>query len=174
MKNTQTSTVMNMADKKFLINICPVPHKRDGAFFPFIFMDFILLNSYNNYIEAHIARGVLEEEGIRCWIKDEYTVTIDPILTNAIGGIKIMVANPDAQRAWEILNQLKKEQKMAVVCPQCGSNNTELVSTPRKAINWLSAFSTFFLGDFAMTIEKVNHCFDCKYEFPESEQGIAG
>ncbi len=33
-----------------------------------------------------------EEEGINCWLKDENTVTIDPILTNAIGGIKLMVA----------------------------------------------------------------------------------
>ena len=57
-------------------------------------MEFILLNSYGNYVEAHIAKGVLEEEGIVCWLKDENTVTIDPILTNAVGGIKLMVAKP--------------------------------------------------------------------------------
>ena len=135
-------------------------------------MEFVLLNSYNNYIEAHIVKGVLEENDINCWLKDENTVTIDPILTNAVGGIKIMVAKAEAERAWEILSQLRKEQKLAVTCPQCGSNNIELVSTPRKAINWLSAISTFFLGDYALTIEKVNHCFDCKHEFPEIEQPV--
>ncbi len=133
-------------------------------------MDFIILNSYNNYIEAHIARGVLEEAGINCWLKDENTVTIDPILTNAVGGIKIMVAASQAERAWEILSQLRKEQKRTIVCPRCGSNNIEQVSTPRKAINWISAVSTFFLGDYAMTVDKVNHCFDCKHEFPENKQ----
>ncbi len=133
-------------------------------------MDFVLLNSYNNYIEAHIAKGVLEEQGIGCWLKDEYTITIDPILTNAVGGIKIMVATADAEKAWEILTQLNKEQKLTVICPVCGSHNIELVSTPRKAINWLSAISTFFVGDYALTVEKVNHCFDCKHEFPEAEQ----
>ena len=137
-------------------------------------MDFIVLNSYNNYIDAHIARGVLEEEGIHCWLKDENTVTIDPILTNAVGGIKIMVANRDARRARDILSQLRKEQKMALVCPNCGSNNIELVSTPRKAINWISAISTFFLGDYAIIIEKVNHCFDCNHEFPQPEEGANG
>ncbi len=137
-------------------------------------MDFVPLNSYNNYIDAHIAKGVLEEQNIRCWLKDEYTVTIDPILTNAVGGIKVMVAKSDAQRAWEILTQLKKEQKKAVICPSCGSNNIELVSTPRKPINWISAISTFFLGDYAMVIEKVNHCFDCNHEFPETEKDAAG
>lgn len=132
-------------------------------------MDFIAINSYNNYVDAHIARGVLEEEGINCWLKDEHTVTIDPILTNAVGGIKIMVYKDQAERAWDILSNLKKEQQLAVTCPQCGSNNIELVSTPRKAINWISAITTFFLGDFAMTVDKVNHCFDCKHEFPRSE-----
>jgi Zn finger protein HypA/HybF involved in hydrogenase expression len=133
-------------------------------------MNYVLLNSYNNYIEAHIAKGVLEEEGINCWLKDENTVTIDPILTNAVGGIKVMVAEENAQQAREILERLRKEQKAAVVCPNCGSHNVELVSTPRKAINWLSAITTFFLGDYAMSIDKVQHCFDCKHEFPEAKE----
>ena len=51
-------------------------------------MDFVILNTYSNYVEAHIAKGVLEEQGIESWLKDENTVTIDPILTNAIGGIQ--------------------------------------------------------------------------------------
>jgi Zn finger protein HypA/HybF involved in hydrogenase expression len=133
-------------------------------------MDFITVNAYNNYVEAHIAKGVLEEQGIACWLKDENTVTIDPILTNAVGGIKVMVPKEEAQRAWDILQALKKEKQLDVVCPKCGSHNIELVSTPRKAINWLSAISTFFLGDYAMAIDKVNHCFDCKHEFAETKE----
>lgn len=133
-------------------------------------MDFIVLNAYSNYIEAHIAKGVLEEEGIQCWLKDENTVTIDPILTNAVGGIKIMVAATEAQKAWDVLARLKNEQKLALTCPHCGSNNIELVSSPRKAINWLSAITTFFIGDYAITIDKVQHCFDCGHEFPEEKQ----
>lgn len=133
-------------------------------------MEFILLNSYNNYIEAHIAKGALEEQGINCWLKDENTVTINPIWTNAVGGIKIMIAKVDSERAWKILKDLKDEQRQAVICPKCGSHNIELVSTPRKAINWLSAVSTFFLGDYAIAIDKVNHCFDCKHEFSEVNQ----
>ena len=136
-------------------------------------MEFIVLNSYNTYIDAHIAKGVLEEQGIESWLKDENTVTIDPILTNAVGGIKIMVAKQDGQRAWDILQELKKEQRAAIVCPKCGSHNIELVSTPRKAINWLSSITTFFLGDQAIAMDKVHHCFDCNHEFPEAKQDEA-
>ena len=125
----------------------------------------MLINAYNNYVDAHIARGVLEEEGINCWLKDENTLTIDPILTNAMGGIKLMVARSQAQRAVDILLRLRNEAKAKVTCPKCGSHNTEVVSTPRKASNWLTALSTFFLSSFSVAPDKVNHCFDCGCEF---------
>lgn len=129
-----------------------------------------MLNSYESYIDAHIAKGVLEEEGITCWLKDENTVTINPILTNALGGIKILVAKEDLEKAAEILNRLRREQKSLVACPKCGSHNVELVSTPRKAFNWLSALTTFFLSDRAIALDKVNHCFDCGNEFPQKDE----
>jgi hypothetical protein len=67
-------------------------------------MNFVVISSYDNYVPAHIAMGRLEEEGINCWLQDEYTVTIDPLLSNAVGGIKLMVAETQAERALEILN----------------------------------------------------------------------
>ena len=51
---------------------------------------FVLLDSFANYIDAHIVLGRMQEENIQCWLKDENTVTLDPILTNAVGGIKLM------------------------------------------------------------------------------------
>jgi hypothetical protein len=45
----------------------------------------------------------LKEEYINCYLQDEYSVTIDPFLSNAIGGIKLMVAESQLERAKEIL-----------------------------------------------------------------------
>lgn len=67
-------------------------------------MKFVLLYSFDKYIPAHIALGRLKEEYINCYLQDEYSVTIDPFLSNAIGGIKLMVAESQAERALEILN----------------------------------------------------------------------
>ncbi len=67
-------------------------------------MKFVPLCSFDNYIPAHIALGRLKEEYINCYLQDEYSVTIDPFLSNAIGGIKLMVAETQAERAREILN----------------------------------------------------------------------
>lgn len=71
-------------------------------------MKFILLCSFDNYIPAHIALGRLKEEFINCYLQDEYSVTIDPFLSNAIGGIKLMVAETQIERAREILNPLEE------------------------------------------------------------------
>lgn len=129
-------------------------------------MDFVVVNAYQNYVDAHIAMGVLEEKGIECWLKDENTVTIDPILTNAVGGIKVMVKKEEGQKAWDILENLRQQQKATVTCPKCGSHNIELVTTPRKASNWASALIGFFITSYAMPGGKANHCFDCSHEFP--------
>ncbi len=68
-------------------------------------MKFIRLQSFDSYIEAHMVMGQLQEHDINCWLQDEYTVTIDPFLSNAIGGIKLMVAEAQVERAADILNQ---------------------------------------------------------------------
>ena len=73
-------------------------------------MKFVQLRSFTNYFEAHIVMGSLQEENIACWLKDEYSVTIDPLLLNAIGGIKLMVPEAQAERAWEILQEFEKNK----------------------------------------------------------------
>jgi predicted RNA-binding Zn-ribbon protein involved in translation (DUF1610 family) len=128
-------------------------------------MNFVLLQTYDNYISAHIAMGRLEEDGINCWLKDENTVTIDPILSNAIGGIKLMVAATQAERAATILNELELQRKASVSCPRCGSHNIELINTPRKPANWIMAVFGFLFANYALPVEKVNHCFNCGKEF---------
>jgi len=67
-------------------------------------MKFVIVRSYDNYIPAHIAMGRLKEENIVCHLQDEHSVTIDPFLSNAIGGIKLMVSENQAQRALDLLN----------------------------------------------------------------------
>jgi transcription elongation factor Elf1 len=132
-------------------------------------MQYVPISVYDNYISAHIAMGRLEEDGINCWLKDENTVTIDPILTNAIGGIKLMVATTQAERAATILRDIEKQYKATITCPRCGSHNVELVSTPRKPANWIMAVFGFLSASYALSVEKVNHCFNCGNEFEPAD-----
>ena len=66
-------------------------------------MKFIAVRSYDNYIPAHIMMGRLREEFISCWLQNENSVTLDPFLSNAIGGIQLMVPEAQVPRALELL-----------------------------------------------------------------------
>lgn len=117
--------------------------------------------------------GRMQEEGFDCWLKDENIVTIDPILTNAVGGIKLMVPENERMKALQWLWEINKEKKDTLSCPKCNSHNWEFVSTPRKPGNWISVLFSFFTNLFMMSsansivmpVEKVYHCFDCGSEF---------
>ena len=122
-------------------------------------MDFVPVQSFNNYVEAHIAMGSLQEQDINCWLKDEYTVTIDPILANAVGGIKLMVAKVQVPRAVEILRKAEKKQHYA--CPSCGSSNIHLTDTPLKKINLFTVLMDKLFGGNAVQSKQHWHCFTC-------------
>jgi predicted RNA-binding Zn-ribbon protein involved in translation (DUF1610 family) len=130
-------------------------------------MEFVAVHNFVNYMDAHMIMGRLEEEGIHCWLKDENTVTITPIWTNAVGGIKLMVPDVQADRATSILQEWEEERKKRFACPNCGSHEIEIVTTPRKASNWFAAIGTFLLGSYALAPDQVYHCFHCGSEFDE-------
>jgi hypothetical protein len=59
--------------------------------------------TFSDGIPAHLAQGRLDEEGIFSYLADEQTVGLAWHLTNAIGGIKLQVADEDAEKARVIL-----------------------------------------------------------------------
>jgi len=73
-------------------------------------MNFVEVRSYDNYIEAYLMLGRLRDEFINCHLLNENSVTIDPFLSNAIGGIKIMVAETQAERALEIIKETENNR----------------------------------------------------------------
>jgi Putative prokaryotic signal transducing protein len=71
-------------------------------------MKLIAVRSYDDYISAHIIMGRLTEENITCYLQNEHSVTISPFLSNLTGGIKLMVTEPQVERALELLNEFEK------------------------------------------------------------------
>ena len=95
-------------------------------------------------MDAHLLLARLESEGLECWLQDENTVTIYPVWTNAVGGIKLLVKKEDVPRARQIFWEIENNRKQTIECPKCKGHNIELVSTPRKAANWITAIFTYF------------------------------
>lgn len=135
-------------------------------------MDFVPVKTFDTYINAHIWQNRLEQEGFRCYLKDEYTVTIDPILTNTVGGIKLCVPSIQVPRALEVISKMEFENKERIVCPHCQSNNVQYITQPNNSKNWLTAIATWLLGNYAVSYKNVYHCFNCQHEFDEISENI--
>jgi DNA-directed RNA polymerase subunit RPC12/RpoP len=133
-------------------------------------MELVLLQSFTNYIDAHIVLGRLQAQGIRCWLKDENVVTVYPIWTNAAGGIKLMVAEDQFTEAQKLLTEFDREKKNYFTCPYCNSGNIELISSNKEPVNWLSVLTGFLFFNYAMAV-KIWHCFNCGKEFKEPQEG---
>jgi predicted RNA-binding Zn-ribbon protein involved in translation (DUF1610 family) len=133
-------------------------------------MNLVVLKTFDNYFSANILLTKLQDCGIECYLKDEYTVTIDPILTNAIGGIKLVVKDSDEVEARKMLMLFEDEYAKSAVCPTCGKSEFTLLpkQTPQ---NILSAIGTWILSSFAIAPDYVYTCGNCGYEserLPES------
>lgn len=126
-------------------------------------MDFVTVKTFDSYFLANIILGRLHSEGIECYLKDETTVTMDPILTNAIGGIKLVVKNDNAATVQEILKKYDEEYLNAATCPQCGAHKFSYIAKPG-VTNFLTAIITTLLGSYAVAPDYIYQCGQCGYE----------
>jgi hypothetical protein len=62
--------------------------------------------------EAHVIKNRLEAEGIKAYLADEITTGFVWHLGNAIGGVKVQVAEPDAERAASILESTGERDEL--------------------------------------------------------------
>ncbi|MCU0702483.1 MAG: DUF2007 domain-containing protein [Fimbriiglobus sp.] len=53
--------------------------------------------------KADLAKAALEEAGIRAEVNDREVVAMDWLLLNAVGGIKVQVAEEDAEQAATVI-----------------------------------------------------------------------
>lgn len=90
---------------------------------------FFLLGAFEYVADVLILKGKLESEGIPVFLKDENTLNADPLISNAIGGVKLMVYEDDAEEALRIYNDIRNYALDAhgqpVVCPNCKAAKSE-------------------------------------------------
>lgn len=117
--------------------------------------------------EAMIIKGRLESEGIEVFLTDNLTIDTDPLVSQAIGGVKLKVLSHQAFEAKEILNAIKHYSldNAGVHCPNCNSIHIELFSTIK---NFKALFAFIWGVLFAELPFYTRHkyrCELCKTEF---------
>lgn len=85
--------------------------------------------------EALIIKAKLESENVSVFLADEYTVDTDPLVSNAIGGVKLQVGASQVEKAKAILQSINANLiKQAIVCANCKSTNISLRVTVKNIL----------------------------------------
>jgi Putative prokaryotic signal transducing protein len=65
----------------------------------------IVLRRYRDMPEAFVAKSLLEDAGIECFLQDDNVVRMDWFWSDAIGGIKLVVRQKDAEESERLLSE---------------------------------------------------------------------
>ncbi len=110
--------------------------------------------------EALIIKGKLESENIRVFLADEYTVDTDPLVSNAIGGVKLQVNTAQVEKAKSIIKSIDASLlKEEVVCVKCKSTNFKM----------RLVFKNFILKLIPLNGQFEYRCLDCNTNFKAKE-----
>lgn len=119
--------------------------------------------------EAQIIKGRLEAEGIQVFLSDNLTIDTDPLVSNAIGGVKLKVLSRQALEAQHILESINKysidDEGNTISCPKCGSKKTELFSTIKDAKSLFWFIFGFLFSSLPFYTRHKYKCEACKTEF---------
>lgn len=142
--------------------------------------DLVTIKTFDTYISAQILKARLEAEGIKCFLKDEQSVTMYWFWSNALGGVKLQVFDYDKQYAEKIITTIEQEALLHSetpgfwdeedveqlhpdnkICIHCGSRNTRQNEYSKRS----AAISILLLGFPLLFKSHKWHCFHCGEDF---------
>jgi len=109
----------------------------------------VTLATFSKPTDAYLALGKLQADGIDAVVFDDNVVSVNWLYSNAVGGVKLKVREPEVQRAMEILSEdlsaiaeideTAPPVQPAVQCPRCSSSAVSPENFSRRAIflSWL-------------------------------------
>ena len=134
----------------------------------------VIYETFTDPINAHIVKGLLESYGIECFLLDENMVTLNPLYSQAVGGIKLNVFEKDIHQIKAILQSQNihneqeietKEEEDKIFCPQCNSANVGYGGSINRKFGYWHLFISLLLMMYPFTMRKAYHCFNCDHEF---------
>lgn len=131
---------------------------------------FTTVARYQYSAEAQIVRGRLESEGIQVFLSDNITIDTDPLVSNAIGGVKLKVLTEDVLKAKHILSTIKaysiEDNGNQICCPKCSSNHISLYSSIKDFKSFFCFIVGFLFGTLPFNTRYHYKCEKCHFEFP--------
>ncbi len=105
---------------------------------------FYTIATFEYVADVQIVKGKLESEGIDVFLRDENTLNSDPMISNAIGGVKLQVRAEDRDTALAVYNEIRQyavdERGNPVTCPNCKAQKSEIYHSGKGLFNKLFPF----------------------------------
>lgn len=102
--------------------------------------EFYTIAAFDYTAEAQVMKGKFMSHGIEVFLKDEHTLDADPLISQAIGGVKLQVRGKDRDEAIALYNELREyevdKQGNRIVCPKCEGDRI-LIAPSKKSILYL-------------------------------------
>ncbi len=129
----------------------------------------IEIANYQYTSEAYLFKGKLESEGVEVFLQNENTINTDPLLSNALGGVKLFVKSEAVMKAKQILESIPEysvdDKGELLLCPNCGSQKIKMVTT----IKDIKSFLAFIYGLLTLSMplfsKQKYKCESCNFEF---------
>ena len=129
--------------------------------------DIVVLQRFDNVIEANIAKSKLDAYGVPCFLTEENMASLYPGASNMMNSnVRLHIFRHDLERARQVMseNALRIDDDTILKCPKCGSKNIERDFPKKLTESFLSSLRYLFFGIFSPD-KKVYHCMDCDTEF---------
>lgn len=134
-------------------------------------MDLLTLKTFDNPLEAHSLRNRLLAEDINAYIYDEHLIGLNPLFSNAIGGIKVKIAQEDFDQASRVLQAIDsleyvEDREGILKCPNCDSTDINTDYRDFKHISGVLSllFSIAFVV-YPIYFKRKCKCNNCDLEF---------
>jgi DNA-directed RNA polymerase subunit RPC12/RpoP len=129
----------------------------------------IEIANYQFSSEAYLFKGKLESEGIEVFLQNENIINTDPLLSTALGGVKLFVNSEDVLQSRQILEAIPEysldDKGELLTCPNCGSQKIFMTTT----IKDIKSFLAFIYGLITLSMplfsKQKYKCENCNFEF---------
>ena len=125
--------------------------------------------TYQYSSEAYLIKGKLESEGIEVFLQNENTINTDPLLSNALGGVKVFVHSEDVLKSRQILDSIPKyavdNKGELLACPNCGSQHVNMVTSIRDVKSFVAFVYALFTLSMPLFTKQRYKCESCHFEF---------
>lgn len=123
----------------------------------------IAFGSFENSMEASLAKAKLDAYGIPCFLTEENLASLYPI-QNPRFSVRLHIFQKDEAQVREVLTEtVVLAEEDLTRCPRCQSTRVEYGYS--KKLSWRLTSILFSLLFVLFPPKKTGHCLDCDHEF---------